>query len=130
MQQEEEQTLELVKYKIIKYLLKLNIKIGRKLTFLLARYEADEYAVKNENFDLRTIPSRIKNVMLHDQDIIDKRWDECQKCEFLLKPTNNCTKCGCFMKVKTKVATARCPVGKWEREFDFIKGRKVAHSVT
>ena len=117
--------MELVKYKIIKYLLKLNIKIGRKLTFLLARYEADEYAVKNENFDLRTIPSRIKNVMLHDQDIIDKRWDECQKCEFLLKPTNNCKKCGCFMKVKTKVATASCPIGKWGKEYDFIKGKKV-----
>ena len=29
------------------------------------------------------------------------------------------------MKVKTRVATARCPIGKWEKEYEFIKGRKV-----
>jgi hypothetical protein len=24
-----------------------------------------------------------------------------------------CAKCGCFMMAKTRMATARCPVGKW-----------------
>ena len=115
-----------MKYKLIKYMLDANIYIGRKLVYLLSKYEANIYAEKNEKLDLRGISSRIKNVLLHAQDIIDKRWDECQKCEFLLKPTNNCKKCGCFMAVKTRVATASCPIGKWNAEFDFIKGRKVA----
>ena len=130
MLQEGEQILELVKHRILKYLLQINIKIGKTIIQALAMQEVDEYAKKNENLDLRGISKRFKSVLLHDQDVIDKRWDECQKCEFLLKPTNNCTKCGCFMKVKTKVATARCPIGKWEREFDFIKGRKVAQPAT
>ncbi len=91
----------------------------------LAEVEVDEYAKKNDKIDLRTISNRFKNIMLHDQEIIDKRWAECQKCEFLFKPTGNCKKCGCFMKVKTRVATASCPIGKWEKEYDFVKGEKV-----
>ena len=90
-------------------------------------YEANRYAEKNKKFDLRTIPARIKNVLLHDQDIIDKRWAECEKCEFLIKSTNQCSVCKCWMTAKTKVATARCPLNppKWDKEYDFMKGEKV-----
>ena len=112
--------------KIVKYILDINVYFGRKLVHLLSKYEADKWAEKNEKFDLRGISNRIKSVLLHDQNIIDKRWDECQKCEFLFKPTNNCKKCGCFMQKKVKISTASCPIGKWNAEFDFIKGRKVA----
>tara|TARA_Y100000310_G_scaffold244877_1_gene249780 strand:+ start:82 stop:453 length:372 start_codon:yes stop_codon:yes gene_type:complete len=119
-----------VKYNIIKSLLQLNLKVGRKLTYLLAKYEADEYAINNDKIDLRSIPRRIKNVMLHDQDIIDRRLSMCQGCEHFISATSQCKKCGCFMKVKTKLATARCPVGKWEKEYDFIKGKKVGSLIT
>ena len=71
-------------------------KITLKLLYLQAKYEIDEYATKNDKFDLRTIPSRIKNLILHDQDIIDKRWEICSGCEFLTG-MNRCEKCGCFM---------------------------------
>ena len=117
--------MESVKYTILNYILKINIKIGRMLVRALAEVEVDEYAKKNDKIDLRAISNRFKNIMLHDQEIIDKRWAECEKCEFLIKPTNNCKKCGCFMKVKTKVASAACPIGKWEKEYDFVKGEKV-----
>ena len=113
----------LVKYKVVKFFLDINIAIGKKLVYLISKYEADSYAEKNEQLDLRTIPQRIKNILIHDQDIIDKRWAECEKCEFLFKPTSSCKKCGCFMKVKTKVAHASCPVGKWGKES--IEGDKV-----
>ena len=119
-----------VKYKISQYLLRLNVSLGKKLVYMVAKYEADEYAVKNEKIDLRTIPARIKNILLHDQGIIDARWNECQGCEHFISATSQCKKCGCFMKVKTKLATASCPVGKWEKEYDFIKGKKVAHLAT
>ena len=62
------------------------------------------------------------------EDIINKRWDLCQGCEFL--KNDKCEKCGCFMKVKTRIATARCPIGKWEKEYDFMKGKKVGSLIT
>ena len=90
-------------------------KITLKLLYLQAKYEIDEYATKNDKFDLRTIPSRIKNLILHDQDIIDKRWEICSGCEFLTG-MNRCEKCGCFMKVKTRISEASCPIGLWGKE--------------
>ena len=90
-------------------------KITLKLMYLQAKYEIDEYATKNDKFDLMTIPSRIKNLILHDQDIIDKRWEICSGCEFLTG-MNRCEKCGCFMKVKTRISEASCPIGLWGKE--------------
>ena len=90
-------------------------KITLKLLYLQAKYEIDEYATKNDKFDLRTIPSRIKNLILHDQDIIDKRWEICSGCEFLTG-MHRCEKCGCFMKVKTRISEASCPIGLWGKE--------------
>ena len=91
--------------------------------YMVAKYEADEYAVNNENMDLRTIPALIKKVILHDSAIIDKRRAICDGCEF--KFGLNCKKCGCFIHAKTRVATARCPIGKWEKEYDFMKGKPI-----
>ena len=110
----------------LKFFLKINIFIGRRITYLIAKYEAEEEVQeggKRQKFGLRGISNRLKNVMLHDQEVIDKRWDICKGCEFL--NNNKCEKCGCFMKIKTRVATARCPIGKWEKEYKFIEGKKV-----
>lgn len=41
------------------------------------------------------------------------RFNACLGCEHLLKATSQCTKCGCFMNLKTKLAAAKCPIGKW-----------------
>ena len=90
-------------------------KITLKLLYLQAKYDIDNYTTKNEKFDLRTIPARIKNLILHDQDIIDKRWEICSGCEFLTG-MNRCEKCGCFMKVKTRISEASCPIGLWGKE--------------
>ena len=63
---------------------------------------------------MRTAPQVVKNNIIHDEDILSARWSLCSGCEFLTE-SNRCTKCGCFMKVKHKLASARCPIGKWER---------------
>lgn len=42
-----------------------------------------------------------------------KRLDICHGCEHLIKITSQCKKCGCFMAMKTKMAKATCPIGKW-----------------
>tara|TARA_R100001244_G_C5080798_1_gene113842 strand:+ start:359 stop:541 length:183 start_codon:yes stop_codon:yes gene_type:complete len=47
-----------------------------------------------------------------DDDIIKDRIRHCRGCKYIT-PKFRCIKCGCFMKLKTKVAGARCPIGKW-----------------
>jgi hypothetical protein len=47
------------------------------------------------------------------EDLIDARLEICKVCEFYRAKTNQCRKCGCFMKLKTKLEHAKCPIGKW-----------------
>ena len=42
-----------------------------------------------------------------------ERMDICRGCEFYKAKEEKCEKCGCYMLAKTKLATAKCPVGKW-----------------
>lgn len=42
-----------------------------------------------------------------------RRLEICKTCPFLIKSTIQCKKCGCFMKAKTTLAHATCPVGNW-----------------
>lgn len=47
------------------------------------------------------------------EEVSTNRFNICKTCEFLTKTTNQCTKCGCFMELKTKLEAATCPLGKW-----------------
>lgn len=42
-----------------------------------------------------------------------ERFATCLACEHLYKLTHSCKKCGCFMKVKTTLSKAACPINKW-----------------
>jgi hypothetical protein len=46
------------------------------------------------------------------KDVAQSRYDICKECPFLL-PTTQCSKCGCLMKAKVKMAHAECPEHKW-----------------
>lgn len=37
----------------------------------------------------------------------------CKQCEFWRVSDNRCSKCGCFLKLKVKLATEHCPVERW-----------------
>lgn len=118
-----------LKLKLVEFLLKYNIKIGRRLAFYQAKFSVSEKEIdsfiKMPKFDLSKLPENIKKLLLHDQDIIDKRWNTCLDCEHLIKATTTCTQCGCFMKLKHRLATAYCPIGKWDKEYEFkdlVKG--------
>lgn len=37
----------------------------------------------------------------------------CQECPFFRPASKTCQKCGCFMKLKTSLERAKCPIGKW-----------------
>lgn len=55
----------------------------------------------------------IIDATLVSTDISDQRYAVCVDCPHLTKLTSQCSKCGCFMKVKTKLKGAVCPIGKW-----------------
>jgi hypothetical protein len=55
---------------------------------------------------------------IHKNNYIDEgtakaRMDICEVCPRLLKATHQCKECGCFMKIKVKLANATCPLSKW-----------------
>lgn len=37
----------------------------------------------------------------------------CTTCEFYRSSDNRCSKCGCFLALKTQLATEHCPISKW-----------------
>lgn len=43
----------------------------------------------------------------------DRRMSICQECPRFVKLTSQCLECGCIMNLKTKLAAATCPLGKW-----------------
>lgn len=47
------------------------------------------------------------------EDEAKRRLSICDNCEFYNKQRSRCTKCGCYMAIKTYLKAERCPVGKW-----------------
>lgn len=39
--------------------------------------------------------------------------EHCEPCEFYRASDKRCSKCGCFLAVKTAWKSQHCPVGKW-----------------
>lgn len=48
-----------------------------------------------------------------EESVAKERFDICKSCPELIKLTSQCKKCGCFMKIKTTMAHATCPINKW-----------------
>ena len=53
------------------------------------------------------------NTEFAEDDVQIKRMNICRECPEFIKITNQCKKCGCVMKAKTKLLHASCPLGKW-----------------
>jgi len=47
------------------------------------------------------------------RDTANARLEICKGCEFFRKGNQTCQKCGCFMKAKSMLSNAVCPIGKW-----------------
>jgi hypothetical protein len=65
--------------------------------------------VKTSNHVIRNIDK----ALLIKQPIQEYRQNICDSCEFYIQKQDRCKKCGCIMKVKTKLYAARCPINKW-----------------
>lgn len=48
-----------------------------------------------------------------DRDLVEERLAICNQCPWLDKRLIKCRKCGCFMKLKTTLKQAVCPLDKW-----------------
>ena len=46
-------------------------------------------------------------------ELVKERLDICHTCPAFRPLTQTCKKCGCFMKMKTQLEKAYCPLGKW-----------------
>ena len=42
-----------------------------------------------------------------------RRYDICQPCEYFIKKSKRCAKCGCYLKQKVKMKISSCPIKKW-----------------
>ena len=47
------------------------------------------------------------------EDVAAERLSVCESCPDLIGGVKVCKHCGCFMKLKTTLAEATCPLGKW-----------------
>ena len=51
------------------------------------------------------------------EEVLKERMDICKKCEFwdaeAFAGTGRCKKCGCSTQAKLRMATEKCPEGKW-----------------
>jgi hypothetical protein len=48
-------------------------------------------------------------------DYIYERLEICKNCPRLFKPTYTCRECGCFMQIKARIPSQKCPLGKWDK---------------
>lgn len=76
-----------------------------------------------ERVPRQSISTKIKEVKKATKDIFqNKRVTEkqyknrlktCNDCIYLVRSTNMCRVCGCFMKIKASLPSSSCPLNKW-----------------
>ena len=49
------------------------------------------------------------------QKVYEDRIAICKGCIYYFKPTGTCKDCGCFMKIKARLAPMECSQKKWEK---------------
>ncbi len=50
---------------------------------------------------------------LADRNTTQQRRDICNQCELRNTKTNTCTICGCYLRWKTRLSDASCPMELW-----------------
>ena len=47
------------------------------------------------------------------EELSTYRLEICRSCDWFRQKSQTCKKCGCFMKLKTTLENAKCPLEKW-----------------
>lgn len=55
----------------------------------------------------------VNGVLLASQEEMEKRFNLCVACEYLIPEQSRCIKCGCYMNMKTRLQASKCPINKW-----------------
>jgi hypothetical protein len=76
----------------------------------MSKSKWQEYKEKNGVTIIDALNPNAEHV---DSNVSDARYNICIGCENFIKLTTQCKKCGCLMKLKTKLDGAHCPIGKW-----------------
>lgn len=77
-------------------------------TNFLDRFKNRLSEVAEENYE------KFKHFMV-PEEVQEERVSICKTCEYYFEPTQQCKKCGCFVKLKARIAPFACPVKKWDR---------------
>jgi len=48
-------------------------------------------------------------------NVYEDRLEICKSCVYYFKPTGTCKDCGCFMKIKARLAPMGCGQKKWQK---------------
>ena len=115
-----EPILASVRFKIIQFTLQVLKKITLKFLYWQAKYEVEVNIAEEWKVDLSRISDKIKSLLVTDKSILKDRHDKCDSCENYVKSMGRCRKCGCFMKLKTRMALASCPIGKWNKAYEKV----------
>jgi hypothetical protein len=70
------------------------------------------WEIKKKSKQELDLEKRKKQSLIADPETEKYRYNICVSCDSFTK-IKTCKKCGCIMPLKVKVATAKCPVGKW-----------------
>lgn len=101
--------------KIITILNSVDPKTSKKsLHSKIARYlSRPDVLTQVNNFLNSSIKHLIDNMENVSDDVASCRMSICESCEFYDKESVRCNSCGCFLKIKTRWASEKCPIGKW-----------------
>ena len=69
-----------------------------------------EYKEKNGLIPLDS--TNLETLELTDP-VAAERLSICRTCPELVSSVNQCKKCGCYIELKAKSDSAKCPLGKW-----------------
>lgn len=69
--------------------------------------------MSSEDRDVRPWDLLNPNSPRSPEELAVYRLEICKACPAYRPKTQTCRKCGCFMKLKTTLEHAKCPIGKW-----------------
>jgi hypothetical protein len=58
-----------------------------------------------------------KGLFVSDETF-NKRLDICKTCDKYDEMQQRCVECGCFLNEKATLSFEKCPLGKWEEDFE------------
>jgi len=63
------------------------------------------------------------------KEIYEDRINICKSCVYYFKPSGQCKRCLCFMKVKSRIATQECPQKYWEKTTEVEKTSEIPEEI-